>query len=200
MPGMGLQEPHRHKPKASAPRNAVGVELNLKNHKIKKGVFIMKPGKKPMSTKLKILTGNKRYINKNEPRPEPLKSLDPPEWIPESVREKYIEYSIKLIKLGILKETDTLSFNLMFLHLAVALEAAENLSKENISITDNRGVERKNPNLQVLRDNSLAYLRYAELFGLDPSSRSRLNISPAEPVLSPMAKLWLANGKSILKS
>lgn len=149
----------------------------------------MKPGKKPMSTAMKLLTGNKRYINENEPKPKPIEGLEPPGWLPESVREKYKEFAIKLKNLGILKETDEISFNLMFLHLAITISAAENLSKENISVTDNRGVERKNVNLQVMRDNSLAYLRYAELFGLDPSSRTRINIKE-EPDESPMAALF----------
>jgi P27 family predicted phage terminase small subunit len=136
----------------------------------------MKPGKKPMSTALKLLTGNKRYVNEKEPKPKPIEGLSPPDWLPESVREKYKEFAIKLKKLGILKETDEITFALMFMHLAITIEAAENLSKENISVADNRGVERKNCNLQVLRDNSLAYLRYANLFGLDPSSRQDLKV------------------------
>lgn len=149
----------------------------------------MKPGPKPMSTGLKILTGNKRYINKNEPAPEPLKSLEPPDWLPESIHKKYKEFSTKLISLGILKETDEITFNIMFLHLGILIEAAENLSEEDISITDNRRVKRKNPNLQAIRDNSAAYLRYATCFGMDPSSRGRINVNE-EPDESPMARLW----------
>jgi len=149
-----------------------------------------KPGRKPMSTQLKILTGNKRYINTKEPKPEPLKSLKPPDWLPESVHKQYKEFATKLIGLGVLKETDVMTYNLMFLHLAITIEAAENLSEEELSVTDNRRVKRKNVNLQILRDNSLAFLRYSELYGLDPSSRQRINVDSKDLDISPMAKLW----------
>ena len=55
----------------------------------------MKPGKKPLPTNLKILTGNKRYINSKEPSPKPVKkALKPPDWLPEIVQEKYKEPSL----------------------------------------------------------------------------------------------------------
>lgn len=140
----------------------------------------MKPGKKPMPTALKVITGNERYINKNEPNPKPLSNLDPPEWLPENAKEKYKDLALKLLGLGILKETDELSFNLMLMHWAFAIEAVLNLKEEGTTIIDNRRVVRKNPNLQAFRDNSLAYLRYASLFGLDPSSRSNISV-PVDP-------------------
>jgi len=43
---------------------------------------------------------------------------------------------------------------------------------------DERGLPRKHPLLQVLRDNSTAFRMYAAEFGLTPSSRSRLQIRP----------------------
>ena len=140
----------------------------------------MKPGKKPMPTALKVITGNERYINKNEPNPKPLLNPNPPEWLPENAKEKYKDLALKLLGLGILKETDELSFNLMLMHWAFAIEAVLNLKEEGTTIIDNRRVVRKNPNLQAFRDNSLAYLRYASLFGLDPSSRSNISV-PVDP-------------------
>ena len=65
----------------------------------------MKPGKKPMTTAMKMLTGNERYINKDMPKTEELESLEPPEWLTGVAREKYLELAPKLSKLGILKET-----------------------------------------------------------------------------------------------
>lgn len=141
----------------------------------------MQPGVKPRPTALKILEGSDRYINENEPKPAPLKPIEPPEYIPEIVRGKYKQYAGKLIELNILKETDELTFNLMFLHLGLALEAGKTLKEEELTNTDNRRVKRKNPHLQILRDNSLAYLRYATLFGLDPSSRSRIITDEIDP-------------------
>lgn len=38
----------------------------------------MYPGRRPLPTSLKILNGNNRYINKNEPRPKPIFNLEPP--------------------------------------------------------------------------------------------------------------------------
>ena len=150
----------------------------------------MKPGKKPMSTQLKILTGNKRYINTKEPKPEAANNLKPPEWLPSSVHKIFKELATKLTDCGILKKTDEITFSLMLLHLAIVIESAQNLSQENLTFEDNRRVERKNPNLQILKDNSLAFLRYSELYGLDPSSRQRINVDSKDVDISPMAALW----------
>ena len=72
------------------------------------------------------------------------------------------------------------TFSMMFMHWALAVDAAANLKKEGTTIVDNRKVVRKNPNLQAFRDNSLAYLRYSSLFGLDPSSRTTISVE--EPI------------------
>ena len=140
----------------------------------------MKPGKKPMPNALKVLTGNERYINKNEPEPDKPSEAGPPAWLSDKGRGKYKELFPKLVGLGVLKETDIISFDMMFMHWDLANKAAKNLKEEGITIIDNRRVERKNPNLQAFRDNSLAYLRYASLFGLDPSSRSSMSVEEVD--------------------
>ncbi len=149
----------------------------------------MKPGKKPMPNALKVLTGNERYINKNEPEPDKPLETGPPVWLSDKGREKYKELFPKLIGLGMVKETDIISFDMMFIHWDLAHKAAKNLREDGITIKDNRRVERKNPNLQAFRDNSLAYLRYASLFGLDPSSRSSMSVDVIDEN-DPLVKLF----------
>lgn len=58
------------------------------------------------------------------------------------------------------------------------MEAAKDLKKRGILIPSARedGALVKNPALQILRDNSAAFNRYAAEFGMDPQNRSRIDL------------------------
>ena len=141
-------------------------------------------GRKPTPTNLKLLKGETRpsRINKNEPKPKPLAPAAAA-WLSADARKLRKGLAPKLEALGILTEADGASFDLMLTHYSLASEAARTLKKEGSIIEDSKGYPAKHPAVQILRDHSAAFLRYAAEFGLTPSSRARLNlVTPEEEI------------------
>ncbi|MBO8169974.1 MAG: phage terminase small subunit P27 family [Thermoanaerobacteraceae bacterium] len=149
-----------------------------------------RPGKKPEPTKLKLIKGTeKRYINENEPRPQPI-APDPPSWLPTEAKKAWKELAPELERLGLLTAIDGPAFTMLVLHWALAVQSYRQMKtdknrarkeglpvdKYGLTTIDERKLPRKHPLLQVLRDNSAAFRQYMAEFGLSPSSRSRISL------------------------
>ena len=107
---------------------------------------------------------------------EPIKKIlvsEVPDFIPEKVKDKYIEFANKLIDMEILTTMDLPAFNMMMSHYSLCIEAIEKI-KEYGTYQKDRHILRKNPACQILRDNSEAFFKYAVRFGLLPSDRENL--------------------------
>ncbi len=134
-------------------------------------------GRKPKPTALKVLEGNpgKRPLNDNEPKPRPI-APSPPSWLPREAKKQWKELAPALEKERLLTEVDGLAFAMLLLHWAQVAEATKILKKEGLITVDERGLPRKHPAHQILRDHSEAFRQYMAEFGLSPSARSRLNL------------------------
>ena len=104
--------------------------------------------------------------------------------IPEILKKEYIKLADKLIKRDILKEEDMPAFKLMFYHYIVSLEAIEKIKKYGIVLKD-RKIVRKNPAIQIFRDNSRLFYDYASQFGLLPYDRRNKFLLDIFPKLNP---------------
>ena len=145
--------------------------------------FVPMTGRPPKPTAIKKLTGNpgKRALSKNEPQPERVIPAMP-RGLLKYARQFWKAHAERLGQLGLLTEADGGAFTMMATHYALARLALDDIQAYGLSRLDKNGAVRKNPMLQVWRENSAAYLRYAQQFGLTPSARGRLNIPepPAE--------------------
>lgn len=160
------------------------------------------PGRKPKPTNLKRLQGNpgKRKLNKGEPTPE--RGDGPPDrpyglaTRRPTVAKQWDEVAPQLHELGLLTGLDVGALRLMLEHYQVALEALAEMRQQDGTLqlvrTDENGVGRKHPMLQILRDNSTMYLKFAAEFGMTPSSRSRLKVEPQAEQLSLVEQLFQA--------
>lgn len=131
-------------------------------------------------TALKILAGTAQPCRlKNEPKPAPV-APKCPSWLNKEAKKKWKELAPKLEKLGLLTELDGEKFAALCLHWSLMVEAARGVKDRGVLIPSARedGALVKNPSLQILRDNSTAFDRYAAQFGLDPQNRSRLDMPP----------------------
>lgn len=139
-------------------------------------------GRKPKPTALKELTGNPggRPLNQDEPQPEPAVGATVPYRMLPKARRFWKDNAGQLVGLGLLTQIDLPAFQLMATHFAVAVDAAERIKADGMVTEDERGLPRKHPLLQVLRDNSAAFRSYAAEFGMTPSSRSRVSSVPEE--------------------
>ena len=137
----------------------------------------MKPGPAPKPTALKRLAGNpgKRRLSDREPQPErTLPAM--PRGLRRRAKKFWQEHSEKLDRLGVLTEVDGPAFTMMAIHYETAWDAYQQIKQDGLLLEDKNDVARKHPLLQVMRENSAAFLRYAAHFGLTPSARSRLEI------------------------
>lgn len=71
---------------------------------------------------------------------------------------------------------DGSALTLLCFHYGLAVDAAKTLKEEGTTTVDERGLTRKHPACQILRDNSQAFKQYMQEFGLSPSSRARLDV------------------------
>jgi P27 family predicted phage terminase small subunit len=135
------------------------------------------PGPAPKPVELKILEGNpgRRPLPTNHPKPRPV-APKPPYKLHPVARRFWKEHAPKLEAMGILTEVDGPAFVMMATHYAMAWEAGQVLRDEGLVVEDERGLPRKHPILQVLRDSSAAFRMYAAQFGLTPSARAKLSI------------------------
>ena len=97
-----------------------------------------------------------------------------PDWLSDNAKRKWKELTPELKKRGLLTAIDKTALALLCLHYDLAAEAGKTLKAEGTTVTDERGLTRKHPACQVLRDNSQSFARYMAEFGLSPSSRNKL--------------------------
>ncbi len=141
-----------------------------------------KRGPQPKPTAKKRLEGNpgKRKLNKREPKPTTALKIPPAE-IDRRAREFIAEYLPLVQGMQIYTDADRAVFELMATHFSIAWNAAKILIRDGLLIKGPFGLV-KNPAAQLMRDNSLAFLRYADHFGMSPSSRSAIQVPLPEQV------------------
>ena len=126
---------------------------------------------------LKILEGNpgKRSL-KNEPKPIPLKPACP-KWLPARAKRIFREIAPQLERLGLLTRIDGPSLGDYSLCLFRLQECEQDIQTRGLLVPGDRGLV-KNPSSQLAREYRSAAQKWAQRFGLDPLSRSALDVEP----------------------
>ena len=96
-----------------------------------------------------------------------------PNFIPEKIEDRYVEIKTKLQEQNILQKIDEPAFNIMMFHYGLAIEAMQ-MIKEKGPFQKDRSSLRKNPALQIFRENSRAFEGYAKRLGLFPELRETM--------------------------
>lgn len=141
-------------------------------------------GRKPKSTRLKVVGGNagKRKINTEEPSYDVIDIQEPPEELTGIARTIWEEYAPELIASKVLTMVDQHVFYAFCVSYAMWLDAVSQVLPEPdddnqhidlVSLTADGG-EKKNPRISALTELQRNWERAGSLLGLDPSSRSRL--------------------------
>lgn len=130
----------------------------------------------PKPTKLKILEGNpgKRALNHDEPQPRP-ESPDCPAWLDRMAKALWRELSPELESLGLLTCVDGLA-------LATYCEAYSHWRKVRVRGLAADATDAEMERARKARDH---VNKIGALFGLDPSSRTRIKATP-KPKADPM--------------
>jgi P27 family predicted phage terminase small subunit len=154
-------------------------------------------GRRPKPTAVKELAGNPghRPLNASEPQPRASRATTPRGLGAEGGRF-WRKYAPALAALGVLTEVDEPALRMAAEHFELALRAAKEL-RQGVVIPSHDGTQeatiqtgllmedadgnlRKNPLLQVLRDQSAALRSYLTEFGMTPAARSKLHVEIAE--------------------
>jgi P27 family predicted phage terminase small subunit len=135
-------------------------------------------GRKPKPTKLKLVTGNpgKRRLNVDEPQPR-LAAPSCPKWLSKRAKAKWRQLAPELSALGLLTIVDGDPLAAYCQAFAELELATQTLEKEGRTIIGSSGRTVAHPCVAQQRSAMRAVKDFAALFGLDPSSRSRLKPS-----------------------
>lgn len=148
-------------------------------------------GRHAKPTALKVLQGNpgKRKLSKDGPAPAPLAVVpDPPEWLGEWAAEMWQTIAPWLVQTGIMTRTDTHNLAAFCAAYDRWRQAEEEVASVGITVTDPKGVVKKNPACTVINESLRQLASFGASLGLDPASRARLMGShgkekPANPFL-----------------
>jgi len=123
---------------------------------------------------VKVLAGNpgKRPLNVAEPKPE-LSKGRAPRGLGQEGSKFWRKYAPALAALGILTEVDEPGLRMAAEHYEVAVRAATQLHDEDLTL-EGRDGPRKNPLVQIMRDNSSALKGWLIEFGMTPAARSKV--------------------------
>lgn len=149
----------------------------------------MPVGRRPKPTALKVLAGNpgKRPLNDREPQPAP-GAPDPPPHLSAEALAEWGRVCVELAAVGLLCRADRAALAAYCQVWARWVQAEEGLAGEGPVIQTRDGNAAQNPWLWVA-NKALDQLRhYAALFGLDPSSRSRIKVPPKQDEADPMSQ------------
>ena len=132
-------------------------------------------GRRPKPTELKVLEGNpgKRKLNAKEPKPEK-KAPACPAWLMPEAKKEWRRLAKSLEAMGLLTENDRSAFAAYCQAYARWKEAEERITDRGLVIRTPSGYPQQVPYISIAQQYLRLMGQYAERFGLDPSSRSRI--------------------------
>jgi P27 family predicted phage terminase small subunit len=158
------------------------------------------PGRKPKPTALKLLNGNpgKRKLNRDEPKVEAGRP-EAPAFLTDTAREEWFRVIPQLEASGVLAKIDGTALASYCMAFSRWIEAEGQISEYGVLIEEpiihkdtgeQIGVKlKKNPACTAAMACQKEMRALLALFGMDPSSRSRIKSGGPEEKLSPLAQL-----------
>ena len=132
-------------------------------------------GRKPTPTAIKELEGNpgKRPLNKSEPK-STRKAPACPKWLEPEAKKEWRRLAKQMEQLGILTEVDMAAFAGYCQAYARWKEAEEFITQHGTIVKTPSGYWQQVPQVSIAQTYLKIMNRFAEQFGLTPSSRSRI--------------------------
>jgi P27 family predicted phage terminase small subunit len=137
-------------------------------------------GRRPVPTRIKVLTGNpgKRPLNEHEPRPEPQIPDCPPQLGPLA-REEWNRLTTELASLGMITALDRSALATYCNAYGLWAEATEAIQKYGTMVKSPTGYPIQSPYVSIANRQAEIMMRIACEFGFTPASRSRIS-APAD--------------------
>jgi P27 family predicted phage terminase small subunit len=133
-------------------------------------------GRRPVPTRIKVLTGNpgKRPLNEHEPRPEPAIPDCPPQLGPLA-REEWNRLITELSSLGMITALDRSALATYCNAYGLWAEATEAIQKYGTMVKSPTGYPIQSPYVSIANRQAEIMMRIASEFGFTPASRSRIS-------------------------
>src|SRR6185437_2127855 len=138
-------------------------------------------GRRPVPTRMKLLTGNpgKRPLNANEPQPKPEIPECPPQLGPVA-REEWDRLTTQLASLRVITALDRTALATYCSAYGLWAEAIEAVQKYGTMVKSPTGYPIQSPYVSIANRQAEIMMRIASEFGFTPASRSRISM-PGPP-------------------
>lgn len=132
-------------------------------------------GRKPTPTAIKELEGNpgKRALNDKESKPQK-KAPACPKWLEDEAKKEWRRLAKQMEQLGILTQVDMAAFAGYCQAYARWKEAEEFITQHGSIVKTPSGYWQQVPQVSIAQTYLKIMNKFAEQFGLTPSSRSRI--------------------------
>lgn len=137
------------------------------------------PAAKP--ARVKELAGNPGHRRIHRGPEAGTLSLRAPNGLPRRALEEWRRIAPRLVAMGIAGDVDRQALADYCVCVARLAEAEADIQARGILVEGDRGMV-KNPSCQLARDYRADVIRWAQQFGLTPSSRGRLDVPEPKPV------------------
>jgi P27 family predicted phage terminase small subunit len=146
-------------------------------------------GPKPRPTALEEKLGNpgKKKKNRAEPKPEPISTTAPPDFLDATAKKEWGRIAPLLRDLGLLTKVDTVALAAYCQAFSDYVAACKVLAKGTMFTTPN-GYVQPRPEVSIKRTAAAHILRFCQEFGMTPSSRARMVVD-TKPAASRKKKL-----------
>jgi P27 family predicted phage terminase small subunit len=139
-------------------------------------------GRKPKAIETRIKEGNPGRRPLPDPvliggRPDLEDYPEPPEDMPEEGKELWNNEIRRLIEVGAIDSVDWPAIELMCITYAHAKQAQRVIAKVGHFSFGSRGQPKEHPAMKIFREESAAFYRMAENWGLTPLARARLGLA-----------------------
>jgi len=138
-------------------------------------------GRRPLPTRMKVLTGNpgKRPLNEHEPQPEPRIPDCPPQLGPIA-REEWDRLVGELASLRMVTALDRSALAAYCNAYGLWAEATEAIQKYGTMVKSPTGYPIQSPYVSIANRQAEIMMRIASEFGFTPASRSRISTPPED--------------------
>ena len=141
-------------------------------------------GRRPTPSHLRLLQGNPQHrpINKNEPQPPPIETIDAPDYLTGYALDEWHRIAPVLRVMGLLTELDVHILAAYCIAYSRWREVEEKLAELREKDPVTRGLlidGRINPLVKLSRNSATELLRLAGEFGFTPAARTRIGLGIA---------------------
>jgi P27 family predicted phage terminase small subunit len=138
-------------------------------------------GRKPLPTKLKLLSGNpgKRPLNEHEPEPE-RKLPRPPAHLSAPAKREWRRVGRLLLTLGLVSDLDRGALAAYCQAWGRWVEAEESLKRYGVVVKSPSGFPMQSPFLAIANKAMEQMRQFLGEFGMTPASRTRVHAEPPD--------------------